>query len=499
MLLSTRVHLAAIVCAFLALAGALSYTKRPWADEAWFANISWNILHNGKTGISVLDPRGDANMLGKELPGINREFYIWIPAQEAVNALWYKIAGLHVLTMRAASMLWGLAVLAAWFAIVRKLTNSASTAALAILLISTDFAFLDASSDGRMDIMCAGLSYNAIAAYLLLREQRLCLAIAVSQALGVAAGLTHPMGAVGFTTVLFLIFYLDRKRIGRRHVATAMGVYLAGIAVAAAYILPGLSLFRAQFGVALAGRVGVTESAGNTFVREFTLKYRDYYLPSYASGVSYLRVLIPAIYLIGVVGAICSRSVRNHAGQRTLLWMTIAAIGSIAVLDSGKLYYYLVHSTPYLAMALSLWVAASWARGGVQRVVACASAVVLIALHAGWIANTVRKDPYHKSFLPMAEFVRQQIHANRDKPFLVMSSAELGFAISFDGPLSDDALLGYGSGRRADVVIMEARSYESHYQGFQRYRPEVAAHIRRLLEQELRLAYNDGYYKVYAR
>lgn len=150
-------------------------------------------------------------------------------------------------------------------------------------------------------------------------------------------------------------------------------------------------------------------------------------------------------------------------------------------------------------MALSLWVAASWARGGVQRVVACASAVVLIALHAGWIANTVRKDPYHKSFLPMAEFVRQQIHANRDKPFLVMSSAELGFAISFDGPLSDDALLGYGSGRRADVVIMEARSYESHYQGFQRYRPEVAAHIRRLLEQELRLAYNDGYYKVYAR
>jgi hypothetical protein len=32
----------------------LAETKRPWADEGWFVNISDSILTRGNTGISVL-------------------------------------------------------------------------------------------------------------------------------------------------------------------------------------------------------------------------------------------------------------------------------------------------------------------------------------------------------------------------------------------------------------------------------------------------------------
>ena len=82
--------------------------------------------------------------------------------------------------------------------------------------------------------------------------------------------------------------------------------------------------------------------------------------------------------------------------------------------------------------------------------------------------------------------------------FLVMSSAELGFVTGFNPTiLSDDALLGYQSGHRADLIVMDDRMYGTHYQGFQQLRPEVADYIRALLEK-CSLIYTDGYNKVYA-
>ena len=187
--------LTGIIVLYLLLAASLSFTKRPWADEAWFANISVNILEHGKTGISVLDPLGNANMLGREFPGIDKEYYIWLPVQEAFYALCYKFVGFSVFSMRGISMFWGLCALAAWYSIVLKLTDSVVTAGLTVFLIATDFAFLDATSDGRMDIMCASLAYGSLAAYLWLRVRHFEWAILISQALCVAAGLTHPICA----------------------------------------------------------------------------------------------------------------------------------------------------------------------------------------------------------------------------------------------------------------------------------------------------------------
>jgi hypothetical protein len=488
--------LAGILVLYFLLAAALTYTKRPWADEAWFANISVNILEHGKTGISVLDPLGNANMLGRAFPEIDKEYYIWIPVQEAFYALCYKVAGFSVFSMRGVSMLWGLCALASWFAIALKLTDSMPAAVLTVFLVATDFAFLDAASDGRMDIMCAGLSFGGLASYLMLRERHFQRAIVVSQALCVAAGLTHPMGAIGFITLQFLTIYIDHSRIGWRHVGLALSVYLAGAAVVAAYILPHFTLFKAQLAGALTNRLGVVHSTGSTFVRELTEKYWSFYLPPYATGVAKLRVFIPLIYGLGALGALSLSSVR--ASRRTMLGMAGVALVAMAFLESAKLYYYLVHSTPYLAALLALWVSSVWtSRKLWLRGIAGGVVAILVALQIGWVAVAVRKDPYHKSFLPMTAFVRDRIEHRSSDHFLVMSSAELGFVTGFNRILSDDALLGYQSGHKADLIIMDERSYDSQFKGFRLSRPEVADFMRGLLDRS-DLIYNNGYYRVYS-
>ena len=478
---------------YLVLASALSYTKRPWADEAWFANVSWSMLHHGNTGISVLDPRGNANMMGREFPQIDKHYYIWLPVQQAVYAIWYKIVGFHLLSMRAFSVLWGLAALLAWFIIVGRLTLNPRAATLAVFLIGTDFAFLDASSDGRMDIMVAALSAGALAAYLLLRERSLNAAVVVSQALAMTAGLAHPMGAIGFISLLFITLSLDgRKSIRLRHVGLAVAVYLVGIAVAAAYFLPGLDLLRAQLGAALTGRLGAANSLWSTLLREVTVKFRLFYLPPYASGLAYSRVLIPVIYALGVAGLVSLRSVRSQPGYRTFFRLMLLAFLAIGALDSGKLYYYLVYSTPFLAAALALWVTGSVGR---WRYAAVTAAAIVVALQLGWVATVVRRDPYHQSFLPMAQVIKSKIKPSS----IVTSSAELGFAIGFEPPLVDDALLGFASHKNPTLFVYEERSYGSHYSGFEKYRPEVAAHINHLRDVEFRQIYTDGYYRVYER
>ncbi|MBA2736159.1 MAG: hypothetical protein H0U50_05130 [Pyrinomonadaceae bacterium] len=60
-----------------------------------------------------------------------------------------------------------------------------------------------------MDMMSASLGFIGIAAFLLLRERNLTLAVLLSQTFVVLSGLTHPNGIIAFFGLLFLTFYFD--------------------------------------------------------------------------------------------------------------------------------------------------------------------------------------------------------------------------------------------------------------------------------------------------
>src|SRR5580658_10313741 len=147
-----RVRNAILICAILFFTVScvgLIRTKRPWADEGWFVNISDSILTRGNTGISVLRPDGTVMAPGRVVKDIDKGFYLWFPTQELFNAGFYRIFGLGNLQMRAASVAWGAVLLISLYSLVSGLTASSVTAALALLLCSVDVAFLSAATEGR--------------------------------------------------------------------------------------------------------------------------------------------------------------------------------------------------------------------------------------------------------------------------------------------------------------------------------------------------------------
>jgi hypothetical protein len=484
------------VALYLILAGGISYTKRPWTDEAWYINIAVSELTSGNTGISVLEPKGDANVWGEELPQIDKYFYLWMPTQPTFQAAWIRIFGFGVLSMRFGTMFWGLAGLGAWFVIVMKLSGDKMAAAIAVVLIGSDYVFVNSASDGRMDMMCAALWFLGLAAYLGLRERRLGLAVACSQALVVLSVLTHPIGMVGFAATGLVILYLDSRRLKFSHILLAAAIYLCGAGLIALYVLPHLDVFRAQFPLAVGRthRMGALHAPLQTFLQEFTRKMRGFYFPEYAtSWVSRLRVLIPMIYGAVFLAACISRKIRNK--MRILLLFTAVCFVLMALYDSAKLYYYLVHSIPPFIAVTAMWLRESRKQRTLPVPVLGAVAGALLLLNITWASVGIRRDSYHKSFLPMTSFLT----AHLCPACTVTGSGEIGFVMGFNGQLKDDALLGYYSGRHPDMIVTDEIAYDAHFQGYARNLPEVSTYVNRLLAEDYRKIFDNGYYRIYAR
>src|SRR5882724_11542112 len=91
---------AAIVAMYLALALLLSYTKRPYMDEAWVANQAIDLITRGSTGVTVLEPSGHGVLVGATLTGIENHTYLWVPFAAGLEAGWFKVLGFDVLAVR---------------------------------------------------------------------------------------------------------------------------------------------------------------------------------------------------------------------------------------------------------------------------------------------------------------------------------------------------------------------------------------------------------------
>ena len=159
-----------IAITFITLAVASALTKRPWADEGWFANAPFTLITKGWMGTTSLEPTGF-------LKGIQEYTYWVMPLHLVLQAGWYKVFGFSLLAMRSISIVFGLVGLVSWFLIVKALSGSDRTALLTATLLALDYNYIQSSSFGRMDLMCASLGAAGLAAYLSLRERNLSWAI----------------------------------------------------------------------------------------------------------------------------------------------------------------------------------------------------------------------------------------------------------------------------------------------------------------------------------
>ena len=236
-----RIWVAALAIVYLTGAVATALSERPWCDEGWFAEPAWSLVRLGEMSTPTLD-----NSLQPALESLKRYTYWVFPAYLVTLGGWSWMFGFSLFAARMYSTFWGVVLLAAAVAVLRKLGVRWNWVLLALALMIIDYQFLRRASEVRMDIMCAALGAAAIAFYLNWRERNQLQAMVVSHALCAVGVFTHPMGVLAYVSLLFTQFYFDRSKITFGRLALAALPYLAGMAIWSVYILQSPDDFWAQ-------------------------------------------------------------------------------------------------------------------------------------------------------------------------------------------------------------------------------------------------------------
>ncbi len=477
---------------FVLLCVGTSLTKRPWSDEGWFAGAGYNLVFHGKAGTLVLEPRGYRE-------GIDRYTYWTAPLYYLLQAIWYSLFGFSLFSMRTLSTAFGLVYIFSWYSIAKKLLKDEAVAILAFVLLAVDYIVVMGGSFGRMDLICSALGASSLAVYLWRREKNLTQAIFFSQILLVLAGLTHFLGILYFFGLALLTLYLDRDSIRPKHIVLAVIPYLVGAAAWGAYIWQEPALFVTQFlgNATDSNRMSGFKNPLATFYNEIVERYlKSYGLGVHSAGSSgpvYLKSLTLFSYLFGLLGVVLMTKIREKSGIKLLIVTWAIFFFILTILDGQKLSYYLLNIIPFFALFLAVVIAYVWRQNAFPRwlITLCVSGLLL--LQVGGLLLRMRTNLYGNSFQPAADFIK----ANSTDDSLTMASADMAFALGFEGRIVDDHWLGYGTGKKPHFFVVE-EVYEDALEGKRVQMPEVYRHVSETLKNEYELVYDRNHYKIYA-
>ena len=493
--------LAAAFVVYLACSIGLATTRAPWYDEGFLANPSYSLIATGYPGVSILDDSGPflPTTTQVSMRGIRQHIYLEMPVYVVALAGWLKVFGLGLFSCRLFTVFCGALVLLLWYYTVRNLTADMTVAVVTVALIAGDYGFTLRASEARMDMLSAAFGFGGLAVYLCLRTRSFPWAVFLSNLCVSASAFTHPNGGmVAGAGLVFLTFYYDWRRIRFRHVAIALLPYLMGAAGWAWYISKDIESFRAQFMVNLTqgGRIDTFGSPLTTLKREIQLRYL-----SSLGGVGgatillKLKLAIVISYFCGVVGVLASRSLRQQKGYRALLFLVGIYFLVLAFTDGRKSMNYTVHVIPLYAALVAAWLVWLWRNHGpAVRGILVTVVIGLSLVHAGGVAYQVRKDAYHKDYLPAIAFIKQNVSSDQ----LLMGPGVLGFGLAFPANLIDDFRLGALSGKTPSWIVVNDW-YEGWFGGLKSSEPAAYQFVRNRLENEYRPVYQHGSYTIYSR
>ena len=479
---------------YIASSVGFALTKRPWCDEAWFANPGYNLMTRGVMSTSVL---ADCGPPGGIWQGMAQHTYWQPPLSFLAQCAWYRLFGFSVFSGRGLSVFFGLMLIASAFVLLRGLTRSSTIAALACLGVAIEPVFARNAADVRMDAMCAALGYAGLAAYVTLRQKRLTVAVLVANSFVAASALTHPNGILAFGALAALVLYLDRARLTGKHVAVAFVPYMLGFAAWGMYIAQDTKSFAAQFLGNLTSRTG-----GLTNTLQFWNAIKNQIVENYfanwglgqgGASVQRLKAIVLLTYAVGIAGIFLARDLRRHTGYRAVAFLTVLYFVLMALAVRKTLYNYSIHIVPLLvanAVIFAWWV---WQRRRVPRLLTSAYVGALILLQIGSAAYSIQSNQYRNLYAPAMAAAR----AAWDQHGVVVGSAELGFEFGFDANIKDDIYLGLYSGLHPAVIYWND-SYEAFYARCAEDEPRVHDHIGKVLAQ-FRQVYANTFYRVYAR
>jgi hypothetical protein len=482
---------ALIVLAYLGLGLLDVFTRAPWCDEGWFGSPACNLAYKGFMGTTVLDP-ASSTWKSVKLTGIDRHTYWVMPLNLLFNAAGFRLFGFSIFSMRLLSQFWGLLALGAWGAILWKLTGDPPLTLGSLALIAVDYHFLLQASDGRMDVMAVALGWSGVAAYLWLRERRFSLAVAVSQTLAAMAFFTHPNGVMLVLILAGTTLYFDRGRVRIATLAVAAIPYLAMGAGWGLYIAQSPADFVAQFLGNAADR-GPTITAPLTALKlEISHRYMDNYgLAAWSSLSGRLNAIPLGIFLAGAAACLLVREIRQHAGYRLLLIWTAVVLFFLTEMEGLKTQFYLIYVTPLYSILLAVAAAWAWRRHPRRRWATVAVLLVFVALQAVRTPVAASRSARRATYDPAVRYLQAHFHRGT----LIMGGAGLIFALGPDWKVLDDFHLGYDTGKRADVVVIDS-AWADRIAMLETDHPPIFAFVTVLLKTDYREVYNQGGYRI---
>ena len=156
--------------------------------------------------------------------------------------------------------------------------------------------------------------------------------------------------------------------------------------------------------------------------------------------------------------------------------------------------FYLVHIMAPVIVLTGLvidWMlrtrrAAAWA-------MAAAMAILLVQISV--TASRMRADAYHREYLDTANYLKEHTPPGG----LIVGSSELGFELGFDGNLVDDFRLGYASGKRPDVIVLDKNRYQEWIPLLKPCPGGCVRYATELVAREFHEVHRNDGYVIYAR
>ena len=491
--------LAGALVLYLVFASLTARCGHIWSNEAWFASPALTLLHEGYLGTIIVESKGTW------MEGLDRHTY-WIPPLHLLlQAVWYKVFGFGLISMRSLSMAAGFTLLLAWYWIVARLTASRGIALLAVVIAATDTRVLTFTALGPPDSLCAALGVLGWMAYLRWRDISLPRAILAGNSLAAASCLTHPCGELYAAGLLALTLYYDRGRLGWRNLAGIGLPYVVAVAAWGVYILQAPSQFVTQ----LLGNVpgvgaeftGVRRLAGLTsplaaLKREYFLRYGYTFGYWSAERADRIQLFVLLIYTIGVAGCALTPSIRKDRGCRALLLLGALNYVTLAVFDGFKSSGYLLHTLPLATALLAIYARFLYSKAGEWPVLHSAVTTVMIAFFAVQAFTLWRSftyTPERQDYDRTLAFLRQA-----GAPPQIIAAGEFAFDLGFDTGMVDDWRLGYFSGKRPPFIVANA-IYRGWFIQSATLDPKIHNYMVRLLRDEYHVAFETPTYTVYQR
>jgi hypothetical protein len=209
-------------------------------------------------------------------------------------------------------------------------------------------------------------------------------------------------------------------------------------------------------------------------------------LAAWTSGPARAKILPLLAYAAGLVWVTASRRLRANLGVK-LVWMAASAVLLFCWLFEGtKNFMYLPHILPWLCIlaAIALTDIPRWAA---TLIVATVVSVQILST-----AMPARRNPYGHLFVPAMDYLEQHT-APSDT---IMGDAVIGFALGWNRNVSDDAWLGYKTGKKTDWIVITPVN-ASLIDSMRQLHPDVYRHVTQLLAG-YSLAYENTDYKIYA-